>query len=444
MSSIKIKEYIEKHKEDLKKNPNISKVNKTIQYSPEFKIKAVELKIAGYSNREIFELNGLPYRANKATNYISRWKSQYELYGKESFYKESRGRNINGKAGRPKKEEISVEEKVLIQERIIEAQRLEIEALKKQLRQGRKVKKINENEFMPTQLIFKFINDLKGNIKVSIQTLCKYFKVSKSGYYKWVKNAEKRKNRELQDKADFDLINFIWSKKKEYGYLRINMHLRNDLGVIMNPKKVYRLMKKYGISSTVRRKNPYAHLNDAYKQHYYFDNVLDRQFDVKKPDTVYATDITYLIWGNNRYYLSAVKDLGSSEIPVWKVSKGLGLDLSLGVIDKLVNKLGKNKMKGIMIHSDQGVHYTNPSYVTKLKGLGVIQSMSRRGNCLDNAKMETFFGHFKDECKYHEAQTFEDLVKIIDDYMNYYNNQRYQWNLKKMAPIQYRNHLLAA
>ena len=137
MSSIKIKEYIEKHKEDLKKNPNISKVNKTIQYSPEFKIKAVELKIAGYSNREIFELNGLPYRANKATNYISRWKSQYELYGKESFYKESRGRNINGKAGRPKKEEISVEEKVLIQERIIEAQRLEIEALKKQLRQGR-------------------------------------------------------------------------------------------------------------------------------------------------------------------------------------------------------------------------------------------------------------------------------------------------------------------
>ena len=306
------------------------------------------------------------------------------------------------------------------------------------------MKKINENEFMPTQLIFKFINDLKGNIKVSIQTLCKYFKVSKSGYYKWVKNAEKRKNRELQDKADFDLINFIWSKKKEYGYLRINMHLRNDLGVIMNPKKVYRLMKKYGISSTVRRKNPYAHLNDAYKQHYYFDNVLDRQFDVKKPDTVYATDITYLIWGNNRYYLSAVKDLGSSEIPVWKVSKGLGLDLSLGVIDKLVNKLGKNKMKGIMIHSDQGVHYTNPSYVTKLKGLGVIQSISRRGNCLDNAKMETFFGHFKDECKYHEAQTFEDLVKIIDDYMNYYNNQRYQWNLKKMAPTQYRNHIKAA
>ncbi|NLG81489.1 MAG: IS3 family transposase, partial [Bacilli bacterium] len=99
---------------------------------------------------------------------------------------------------------------------------------------------------------------------------------------------------------------------------------------------------------------------------------------------------------------------------------------------------------GVMIHSDQGGHYTNPTYVNKLKDLGVIQSMSRRGNCLDNAKMETFFDHFKDECPFFKAKSYEDIVKKLSDYMYYYNNQRYQWRLKKMAPVQYRNHLLSA
>jgi len=440
---LKLKEYVLEHREELEKNPNVSKVGKTIQYAPEFKLKAVEMKNQGYSNREIFESNNLPYSENKSRAYISKWLKQYNEQGKESLFIENRGKYSNGKAGRPKKEEITVDEKLMIQEKIIEALKMENDSLKKLLWQGKKVKG-NENKFMPTKKIFEFIDELKQKIDIPTVSLCEYFDVSKSGYYKWSKNLPKQQIREEQDVSDFNLINEIWLDDKTMGYQRITMELRNEHGVIMNSKKVYRLMKKYGIRSTVRKKNPYKHLIDAYKEHYYFDNLLDRKFDVKTPGTVFATDITYLIFNNQRYYLSAVKDLCTREIVAWKVSRGLGVDLSIDVVKQMVEKYGANKIKSALIHSDQGMHYTNPTYVNLLKSLGIKQSMSRRGNCIDNAKMETFFGHFKDECKYQDAKNLGEITNIVGDYMNYYNKGRYQWTLKKMAPAQYRNHLLAA
>jgi len=438
---IKLKEYIAEHREELENNPNVSNVGKTIQYASEFKIKAAEMKIQGYSNRDIFESNNLPYSNRTSRNYILKWVKQYNELGNESFYIETRGKNSNGKSGRPKKENITVDEKVMIQDKIIEALRMENEALKKLLWQGKKVKE-NLNKFMPTKRIFEFIDELRQRSDIPIVSLCKYFEVSKSGYYKWVKTLSKQQLREEQDISDFNLINEVWLKDKTFGYQRITMELYYEYGVIMNAKKVYRLMKKYGIRSTVRKKNPYKHLIDAYKEHYYFDNLLDRQFDVAKPGTVFATDITYLIFNNQRYYLSVVKDLCTREIAAWKVSRGLGVDLSVDVIDQLIEKYGN--LNESLIHSDQGMHYTNPTYVNKLKLLRVNQSMSRRGNCIDNAKMETFFGHFKDECPYNEANNLNEVIKIVNTYMNYYNNKRYQWTLKKMAPVQYRNHLLAA
>ena len=96
----------------------------------------------------------------------------------------------------------------------------------------------------------------------------------------------------------------------------------------------------------------------------------------------------------------------------------------------------------IMIHSDQGFHYTNPQYIKVVKDLNMVQSMSRKGNCIDNAPMESFFGHFKDDVDYKECRTYEELEVLIRDYIEYYNNERYQWDLKKMTPVQYRNHLL--
>ncbi len=440
---LKLKEYIKEHKTELENNEYVKSVGKTIQYSPVFKVKAVEMKKQGFTAREIFYSCDLPFKQFKSREYIRIWEKQYDSLGKESFFEETRGRNVNGKSGRPEKKEITAEEKVLIQEKMIEALMKENDALKKQLSQGRKVK-INENNYVPTHLIFQFIDELKGKINVPLRTLCEYFKVSRSGYYKWIKSTENREKREHQDKLDFNLIKDIWDKQKEYGYLRITMCLRNDFGIVMNPKKVYRLMKKFNIQSIVRKKNPYRHLYDAYKEHHTFENLLDRKFDVNEPCTVFATDITYLIFNGQRYYLSVVKDLCTREIVAWKISQGLGLNLSIDVIDQLVERYGKDKLKNTLIHSDQGMHYTNPVYVNKLKELNIIQSMSRRGNCIDNAKMETFFGHFKDECEYYKAKDIKSLKIILKNYMHYYNNARYQWTLKKMAPAQYRSHLLAA
>jgi putative transposase len=91
---------------------------------------------------------------------------------------------------------------------------------------------------------------------------------------------------------------------------------------------------------------------------------------------------------------------------------------------------------------NQGFHYTNPQYIHVIKGLDMIQSMSRKGNCIDNAPMESFFGHFKDDVDYKECRTYEELELLVEEYIEYYNNERYQWDLKKMTPVQYRNHLL--
>ncbi len=109
-------------------------------------------------------------------------------------------------------------------------------------------------------------------------------------------------------------------------------------------------------------------------------------------------------------------------------------------------KLNPNftKHSEAFIHSDQGVHYTSPIFQSKVKKMGLNQSMSRRGNCWDNAPQESFFGHLKDEVDFKKCNSIDELKSEIDDYMNYYNNYRYQWNLNKMTPVEYRNHLVVS
>lgn len=113
-------------------------------------------------------------------------------------------------------------------------------------------------------------------------------------------------------------------------------------------------------------------------------------------------------------------------------------------IYKKLDNLKEEKRKNLIIHSDQGFHYTSTFYANKLKKFKVTQSMSRRGNCLDNSPIESFFGHMKDEVELKTCKTFEEVKNMIEDYINYYNNERYQWGLNKMTPTQYRCHLLKA
>ena len=181
----------------------------------------------------------------------------------------------------------------------------------------------------------------------------------------------------------------------------------------------------------------------ATKEHRTLDNILNRNFKQGIPGKVLLTDITYMYYSYyQRAYLSTIKDASTGEILAFRVSLNLYLDFVLNTMWDLKNQKKVPIPDDAFIHSDQGVHYTSPTFQSLLKELELGQSMSRRGNCWDNAPQESFFGHLKSETDLSDCKTFEELQIEIKRYIEYYNNYRYQWNLKKMSPVQYRNHLL--
>ena len=203
-------------------------------------------------------------------------------------------------------------------------------------------------------------------------------------------------------------------------------------------------MKKYGIYCTIRRQNPYKRIAKATAEHSVVHNILQRGFKTEEVRKVLLTDITYLSYKNGKKaYLSTIKDSSTNEILAHYVSDNLRLDIVLNTLEKLKSNVNLKLHSEAILHSDQGVHYTSPKFQKQVQQLGLKQSMSRRGNCWDNAPQESFFGHFKDEVILSKCSTLEEVIKEIDDYMDYYNNYRYQWNLSKMTPVQYRNHLVS-
>ena len=171
--------------------------------------------------------------------------------------------------------------------------------------------------------------------------------------------------------------------------------------------------------------------------------MLNREFKQNIPGKVLLTDISYLFFKNGqKAYLSTILDASTNEILAHNISKSLKIDIATDTIDKLIHNNKYLLRKDSFIHSDQGAHYTSPIFQKKVKKSNLGQSMSRRGNCWDNAPQESFFGHLKDEVNISRCETFEELIKEINNYIDYHNNYRPQWNLKKMTPVEYRNHLL--
>ncbi len=212
----------------------------------------------------------------------------------------------------------------------------------------------------------------------------------------------------------------------------------------MNHKKIQRIKIKYRLFTKIRRINPYKAIMKKTQEHRTFENILNRDFNQIVPYRAFGTDITYLPFNHRLAYLSAVKDFASGEIVAWETSQHLEMDIVLNTVKNMKNNPTISSLQNILIHSDQGFHYTNPQYISMLKELNMVQSMSRKGNCIDNAPTESFFGHFKDDVDYKDCKTFEELKETVSQYIHYYNNERPQWNLKKMTPVQYRNHLLFA
>ena len=216
--------------------------------------------------------------------------------------------------------------------------------------------------------------------------------------------------------------------------------LHEEKPIVMNIKKIRRLMKKYGLVCPIRKPNPYK----ASLRENMLDetppNVLDRKFREYSPRIVLLTDITFIpMLGGKFCYLSTVKDAFTKEILSYELSLSLKEKFVLNTFRRLVLMHGKTLSNQTIVHSDQGAHYKSKRFNDAMEDSNFIRSMSRRATCWDNAPQESFFGHMKDEIgdKVSRCRSFSKIVKIIDDYMDYYNNRRYQWDLAKLAPAEY-------
>ncbi len=216
------------------------------------------------------------------------------------------------------------------------------------------------------------------------------------------------------------------------------------MGVRMNLKKIRRLMDKYQLFCPIRKANPYRRMAKALKTNVVADNLLKREFREHGPRTILLTDISYLPYNGTFAYLSVIKDAFTEEILSYVASESLEVDFVLKTVEKMIQEHGASLSDKTLIHSDQGSHYTSVAFREIVSNHDLRQSMSRRGNCWDNAPQESFFGHMKDELKKKSStwKTFDQVKADIDDWMDYYNNDRGQWLLGKMSPKEYYRYTL--
>ena len=288
---------------------------------------------------------------------------------------------------------------------------------------------------------FEIIHDVvkKENNLLNISMLCEIAGVSRSGYYRWVNAAKHREEQELKDRADFEIILKAY---KHRGYNKgakgIYMNLiHQEEPIVMNLKKIRRLMKKYNLICPIRAANPYRRMAKTLKTSNVADNIVNREFTKYGPRKILLTDITYVPYNGVFCYLSTILDAFTKQILAYVLSETLEVDFVLETVNQLIEKHGIKLTTETIIHSDQGCHYTSCSFIQLLKDKNLRQSMSRKGNCWDNAPQESFFGHMKDEIDLSKCKEFSEVKSIIDDWMDYYNNERYQWQLAKLSPNEY-------
>lgn len=274
---------------------------------------------------------------------------------------------------------------------------------------------------------------------LTVTELCQIAGVSRSGYYNWVKSAKKRQEKDEKDHKDFELILEAY-KFRGYnkGIRSIHMRLLH-MGIVMNPKKIQRLMRKFNLFCPIRKANPYRRMAMALRTNNVADNLLNREFEAHGARAVLLTDITYIPFGGGFLYLSTIIDAFTKEALAHELSDSLEIDFVLTTVNNMIRDYRVSLQSETIIHSDQGCHYTSVKFIQLVKDFGLRQSMSRRGNCWDNAPQESFYGHMKDELadKMKSWKSFEDVKKDIDDWFDYYNNDRYQWQLAKLSPRQY-------
>ena len=270
----------------------------------------------------------------------------------------------------------------------------------------------------------------RGEYPISV--MCAFFKVSRSGYYDFVKQTgkpEKDANlaKEIQLCQD--------ASDKTYGYRRVWLWLEHRK-IHKNPKTVLRVMKKYGLLAEIRRRRKWVSLG---QQVHKYENLLKRQFRAGKPNTKWVTDISYIHTKEGVLYLSMIRDLYDNSIVAYKTAAQQTVNLVLDTIRLAMKKEKKRVAAELQLHSDQGFQYTSHGYFNLTQSYGITPSMSSKGNPYDNAMAENFFSILKTECIYrHKPKTFAEANDLIDRYIHFYNYERIQ-NKTGVAPLTLRH-----
>ena len=269
--------------------------------------------------------------------------------------------------------------------------------------------------------------------KYSVSEMCRFFKVSRSGYYGYVSRMD-------QPARDLPLAEKIRECQEHshmtYGYRRVHIWLEKA-GIVRNPKTILRVMQKYNLLSVVRRKK-YRNYGD---QLHRYPNLLNRDFHADRPNQKWVTDISYIKTSQGMLYLSVIRDLYDNSIVAYKTGTEQNINLVLSTI-KAAKKQEKVTAE-LQLHSDQGFQYTSQAYFNLTQSYNISPSMSRRGNPYDNALAENFFSILKTECIYRQKiRTYEEARLLIGAYIHFYNYERIQLKTK-LTPMEYRSQFSA-
>lgn len=248
-----------------------------------------------------------------------------------------------------------------------------------------------------------------------VSCLCRFFKVSRSGYYAWLKRIEQPdKDGELREQ----IMECQKKSRKSYGYRRVKLWLAREKGVCINGKAVLRVMRKYGLLSEIRR--PRGYFKSSPYRRASYGNQLQQDFHAQRPNEKWVTDISYIHTKQGRLYLSVIKDLYDKSIVAYEMAQYLDERLVLHTVEKVARLC-----KGTILHSDQGAQYASNEYAQMARRYQFSPSMSRPGTPLDNAPVESFFSTLKTECLYrHDLQTIQQAKNLVKRYIWFYNHER--------------------
>ena len=281
---------------------------------------------------------------------------------------------------------------------------------------------------MKARLKYRLIEQCVG--KYFIKEMCAFFEVSRSGYYRYLKH----KHELPRDTALAEAITQCQQERgKIHGYRYVQLWLERHKGIHRNPKTVLHVMRKYGLLSEVRRKRWQGCGQSLHR----YANLLNRNFKADHPNQKWATDISYIPTDQGFVYLSIIRDLFDNSIVAYQTSRQQTVTL---VLDTIRSAMEKEKVAGeLHLHSDQGFQYTSEAYFNLTQEYGITPSMSRHGNPYDNALVENFFSMLKTECiSRQKIQTFEQALLLIDDYIHFYNFERFQLKYR-LTPFQKRS-----